>query len=163
MKSLYLIRHAKSDWSDHVDDFDRGLNSRGLRDAPFMADLLKSKINTLDVIYSSPAKRALTTAGFFASSFGFKNDEIITDHLLYLSSYYTILDFLREIDESYKKVALFIHNPAITELSDNLCEKRIGNVPTCGIVGLKLKVKKWKEINSKKCDLEFFEVPKNYF
>ena len=68
IKKLYIIRHAKSDWSDDtLKDFDRPLNKRGLKNAPFMGSLLKNKNINPDLILSSPALRAITTAEIIAN------------------------------------------------------------------------------------------------
>ena len=164
MKSLYLVRHAKSDWSDHgIEDYDRPLNERGLRDAPFMAKLLKEKISSVDLIISSPAKRAFSTASYFADSFEIGSKNIIKDEKLYLSGYQSALKIIQKIKNMNNNVIIFFHNPDITELASLLSGRYIDNVPTCGIVGLKLLVEKWSEINIKKCELELFEVPKKYF
>lgn len=164
MKYLILIRHAKSDWNVSVDsDLERPLNKRGLRDAPFMAKLLQSKIKDIDAIFSSPAERTMLTANFFAEAFGKSSEDIIQSENLYLSSYNILLYFIKEIDDSLQKVIIVTHNPGITELSNYLCDKYIDNIPTCGIVGLKLLENNWNSIGRKKCKLDFFEYPKKYF
>jgi phosphohistidine phosphatase len=163
MKNLFLIRHAKSDWSNSdLDDFDRPLNKRGLRDAPFMAKLLKSKIDKVDAIYSSPANRALSTANFFAESFGIDTENIIQDSNLYLSSYEILIKCIKDFEDSYQDVIMVTHNPGITDLSNYLSNVYIDNIPTTGIVALKFSEDSWKKIGKKKCKLVFFEYPKKY-
>lgn len=145
-----------------MDDFERSLNKRGLRDAPLMAELLKEKIKSADILISSPANRALSTALFFADVFGFKKKEIVQDENLYLPDYNSIVEIIRQVDISINKILLFTHNPAITDAANFLSGRYIDNIPTCGIVGLKLLTNSWKEIDKKKCELEFFEFPKKY-
>jgi phosphohistidine phosphatase len=164
MKSLYLIRHAKSDWNNqNLEDFDRPLNSRGLRDAPFMAKLLKEKIKSLDIIITSPALRAFSTASFFAKAFEIKEAEILKYDGLYMTGYHKALKILQKINNNNANAAVFFHNPDITELASLLSGGYIDNVPTCGIVGLKVLTDKWSNLDLKKCELKFFEAPKKYF
>ena len=84
MKTIYFIRHAKSSWADmSLRDIQRPLNARGLRDAPFMAKMLKGRGVQLDAIVSSPANRAFTTATYFAEAFGLKSADIIVKQDIY--------------------------------------------------------------------------------
>jgi len=163
MKNLFLVRHAKSDWSNsELDDFDRPLNKRGIKDAPFMAKLLKSKIKKIDAIYSSPANRALSTANYFAESFGISLDDIIQDSNLYLSSYEILIKCIKDFENTYNDVIMVSHNPGITDLSNYLSNVYIDNIPTSGIVALKFSEDSWEKIGKKKCKFVFFEYPKKY-
>jgi len=163
MKRLFLIRHAKSSWSDiSLDDIDRPLNKRGKRDAPFMAKLLKEKNIFPDLLISSPAKRANSTAMFFADAFDYPKERIVVKSPIYESSVRDFLDVLQEIEDENRVVFLFGHNPALTLFTTFLSGKDLINIPTCGIAGLKLKVEKWGQINENTCELELFEYPKKY-
>lgn len=163
MRQLILIRHAKSSWSDPtLDDFDRPLNKRGKRDAPFMAKLLFEKNIRPDLIISSPAKRTKLTALEFAEQFGIKNENILWDDNLYLASSSTLIKKLKQLDNHINTVFLVGHNPGLTELHNFLCKEEIDNIPTCGVVSLKTD-KNWSEISSEDFKLDFFEYPKKYF
>jgi phosphohistidine phosphatase len=163
MKRLFLIRHAKSSWSDiSLDDIDRPLNKRGKRDAPFMAKLLKEKNIFPELLISSPAKRANSTAVFFAEAFDYPKERIVVKSPIYESSVRDFLDVLQEIEDENRVVFLFGHNPALTLFTTFLSGKDLINIPTCGIAGLKLKVEKWGQINENTCELELFEYPKKY-
>uniref|UniRef100_A0A832DMS4 Histidine phosphatase family protein n=1 Tax=Ignavibacterium album TaxID=591197 RepID=A0A832DMS4_9BACT len=163
MRQLILIRHAKSSWSDPtLDDFDRPLNKRGKRDAPFMAKLLFGKYIRPDLIISSPAKRTKLTALEFAEQFGIKNENILWDDNLYLASYSTLIKKLKHLDNNINTVFLVGHNPGLTDLHNFLCKEEIDNIPTCGVVSLKTD-KNWSEISSDDFKLDFFEYPKKYF
>ena len=84
MKMLYIIRHAKSSWADPIaSDFERGLNDRGKRDAPKMGKRLKEKEIHPDIVISSPAKRALSTARRISEVLKFKKERVKTDSKLY--------------------------------------------------------------------------------
>jgi len=93
MKDLYLIRHAKSDWENiSQTDFDRPLNKRGLKNAPFMAEILSKKLKSIDEIISSPAKRAISTAVFFAEEFNVDKKKIAQDERIYEAPVSSLLE-----------------------------------------------------------------------
>ena len=163
MKHIYLVRHAKSDWSNSsLSDYDRPLNHRGLKDAPFMANLLKNRVESIDMIISSPANRAITTAKYFAKEFGEKTKKILSNEELYLPDYHTIVSVLKNLDDKIKHVMIVTHNPAITEAANYLTGRGIDNIPTCGIAGLIFESDHWSKIDKKKCELDFFDFPKKY-
>ncbi|HOI30395.1 MAG TPA: histidine phosphatase family protein [Melioribacteraceae bacterium] len=164
MKKLFLIRHAKSSWGESgLTDYERPLNKRGERDAPFMAQLLKKEKINPDAVYSSPALRAITTAEIFAGEIGFDLKKIIIDDSIYDSGIRELETIVQKISESYKKVFLFGHNPAITLYANHLGNKLVTNIPTCGIVGIEFYVESWKDVERGKGKTFFFEFPKKYF
>lgn len=164
MKKVVLIRHAKSDWgSPHTKDFDRTLNPRGLRDAPFMATMLKEKISSVDKVISSPAYRAMTTCKYFCIEFGYNEAEIQYDKGIYEDGQSTILNLLKNIDNSMNTVFVFGHNPDITSTATYLSGERIDNIPTCGIVAINFEINNWSEVINKNGTREFFLYPKLYF
>ncbi|SEK35695.1 SixA phosphatase family protein [Parapedobacter koreensis] len=133
-KHLFVIRHAKSDWSFDVSDFDRPLNSRGFRNAPQMAERLANYAILPQHLISSPAKRAITTAQIFAEHLGVFVNDIQTDGRIYDALPDTLLEVVNELDDAYNSVALFGHNPGITSLVNYLANENIYNLPTCGIM-----------------------------
>ena len=162
MKTLYLARHAKSYWKDQsIPDFDRPLNSRGKRDAPFMGEVLKDKKVKADLIISSPAKRTKKTAIEIASKIGYSEKKILYNEELYEASSNTIIKVLNKIDEKYNSVMIFAHNPGLTLLNNHISNNYIENIPTCGIVALQLD-KKWNELSKNTCKFLYFEYPKLY-
>lgn len=164
MKHLYLVRHAKSSWDNPShSDFERPLNKRGLRDAPFMAKLLNEKIKKTDLFVSSPALRAISTAHEFASVFDFKNSEILRDERIYEASLSDLYSVVKELSDNYKSTVLFGHNPTISMFADNLTKEFRWNMPTCGIVGIELWIESWSEISKDIGKVMFFEYPKKYF
>lgn len=137
MKRLYLIRHAKSSWSEPgLADFHRPLNNRGKSDGRAMAKRLAAAGVRPDLIVASPAVRAKKTAGYMAEGTGYDPDAIQFDNNLYLGSfsYYCrlIATLLAKIDVLF----LVGHNNTMTELAEHLCGRSLGNVPTCGVVAL---------------------------
>src|SRR5262245_32888955 len=112
MKHLILVRHAKSSWKDtELEDHERPLNKRGERDAPFMAKIFRDKNLEPDLIVSSTAVRALDTAKEFARKLDYKKGKILRVAELYLAEADDMLQYVRGIDDEYKTVMLFGHNP----------------------------------------------------
>jgi phosphohistidine phosphatase len=164
MKILYLVRHAKSSWENrNISDFERSLNDRGKRDAPFMAGILKEKKINIDLIISSPAVRAFKTAKIFARELEIEEKEIITNENIYEADRKDLLKILIVANDSINNLMLFGHNPGLTYLSNYLCDYEIDNIPTCGIVCMQLDFDSWKYLGSKSCNFIFFEYPKKYF
>ena len=162
MKTLYLVRHAKSDWSDQsLADFDRPLNKRGKKDAPFMGMVLKEKEVAPDIIISSPAKRAKKTALEIAETLNYPSKKIAFEEKLYDASSNDILRVVKNIDEKLLIAMIFGHNPGITLLNNFISNNYIDNIPTTGIVALSLDVK-WSEVDKFSCKQLFFEYPKLY-
>ncbi len=164
MKRLFLIRHAKSSWDDSgLTDYERPLNKRGERDAPFMAQILKKERIFPDAVYSSPAVRAITTAEIFAGEIGFDLKKIITEDSIYDSGIRELESIVQSIPASYKTVFIFGHNPAFTYYANHLGNKLVTNIPTCGIVGIEINVESWENVERGKGKTFFFEFPKKYF
>ena len=107
MKSLFLTRHAKSSWN-HVglSDIERPLNSRGEKAAPFMGQLIYEKSDIPDLLISSPANRAFSTAKAFAKIFGLIKNDIIINDTIYGAGPYQLLDIVKEQDNLHQSVML---------------------------------------------------------
>jgi len=155
-KTLYIARHAKSSWDDMtLSDFERPLNKRGKRDAPFMATLLKEKGIKPELILSSPAKRAKTTAKHYHAALG---GELRFDERIYEAS---AMSLLYLVQEAFKKVDTLMvvgHNPGLTALNDMLSDESIYNIPTAGVVGISFD----EEVAVHNGEQLFFEYPKKY-
>ena len=161
MKSLLLIRHAKSDWGDlTLKDFDRPLNDRGKRDAPVMAHRLLDKKIKIDAFISSPAKRAKKTAELFASQYKRDKKDIIFFDKLYLADTEAFFDVISQTDDDYSTIAVFSHNEGITTFANQLSDVRIDDMPTCSIFGVKMQLKKWKDFREAEKEFWFFDYPK---
>jgi len=163
MKKITLIRHAKSDWNNNFSDFDRPLNNRGLRDAPFMSTMLNEKMDKVDLIISSPANRAKTTCLEFAKEYNYDKTKIVYDIGIYEDGQKTILNLISNLNDEINSVVLFGHNPDITSTISYLSGQRFDNLPTCGIVSINFEVNNWKEIIKKNGKIDFFLFPKLYF
>lgn len=162
MKNLYLIRHAKSDWSDEsISDFERGLNKRGKKAIITMANALKEKKVMPDLILSSSAKRARLTAKGLAKEIGYTGKIKYTD-ALYMADPLDVVSMIKEIKDKYDDVCIVGHNPETTELAEMMLDDYIDNVPTLGIVALELPIKHWQIFKPEKVKLNFFIYPKMY-
>ena len=161
MKTLILVRHAKSSWDDlGLNDFDRPLNDRGKKDAPVMAERLSNKKVEIDAFISSPAKRAARTARIFAKEFKTKKDDIIYKTELYLASENIFYDVITKAADEFETIAVFSHNPGITDFANDLTEIKIDNIPTCGVFAVKIDSKHWSDIKEAKKEFWFFDYPK---
>lgn len=161
LKSLLLIRHAKSDWEDPVlSDFDRPLNERGKSNAPMMAERLLAKKIKIDAFISSPAKRARKTAEAFARVYDRNKDDILFVEELYLAAPDVFFDVIRRANDDHKCIAVFSHNPGITDFVNQLTNARIDNIPTCGIFAIKSDIKKWSSFGEEGNLFDFFDYPK---
>ena len=162
MKTLLLIRHAKSSWEEPgLGDFERPLNDRGKKDAPEMAQRLKNKKVEVDHFVTSPAKRAYKTAKIFAEAYNVKKDQIQQEKQLYLADPEEFKNIIASLDNAHKTVAIFSHNPGITEFANSLTTVRIDNMPTCSIFAVVADVEEWKDFDSANKRLLFFDYPKN--
>jgi len=160
-RTLYLVRHAKSSWDDpSLNDFDRPLNERGKRDAPRMAKRMKERELAPDLLYSSPAKRALKTCKEFAKVLGIRESTIRTNRDLYHASEEMLLEKIKNLGDKSTEVMVFGHNPGLTEFANLVTGGSIDNIPTSGVVGIRFKAGSWKEIAPGSGKVLFFDFPK---
>jgi phosphohistidine phosphatase len=163
MKTLYLCRHAKSSWADAgMDDFDRPLNERGQRNAPFMAKMFKERGEPVDLIVSSPANRAITTARSFATTLGLSGDRFWEERAIYLAERGTLAHLVNGLPGHADRVMLFGHNPGFTDVVNHLSDAGIANLPTCGIVRIDFAVNEWQHIIKGSGTLVWFDHPKRH-
>jgi phosphohistidine phosphatase len=162
MKTLLIIRHAKSSWDTAtLSDFDRPLNERGKKDAPSMAKrLIENKVRP-ELFVASPAKRAKKTAELFIKEFDKSENEIVLVRELYHASVQTFYKVISDLDDGYNCVALFSHNPGITEFVNSLTSVELDNMPTCGIFAVTALTNNWNQFSSCQKEFWFFDYPKS--
>lgn len=162
MKTLILIRHAKSSWDDAgLSDYERPLNDRGKKDAPAMAERLYERGIKIDAFITSPARRARKTAEQFAKRYKKEKDILLLKTELYMAGEETFYDVISKLDDDFDCVAVFSHNPGITEFANSLTDDaRIDNIPTCGIFAVSIEAKKWNKFKEAKKKFLFFDYPK---
>lgn len=162
MKTLYIIRHAKSNWDNpSLMDKERPLKKRGKKDALVMGEWLKQQKEKPQLFVSSPAKRAFSTAKRIASIINNSKLEIKQNEQLYFNGTGKILDVIRSTKDEVQVLAIFGHNPDVTLLANQFEGDPILNVPTCGILKIEFDVDKWKKIGVTNGKIRKFEVPKN--
>ena len=162
MKTLFLLRHAKSSWGNPtLDDQYRPLNKRGLHDAPLMGSRLKARNETFDHIITSPATRARRTAELFSEACEFPLEDIVEKNVLYFTSTRSIEDLIARQDEQIQSLMLVFHNPDITHFVNSIdTANRIVNVPTCGLIKLKSDIENWQDWSVSNARFEYFDYPK---
>ena len=160
MKTLMLVRHAKSTHSFSLpSDFDRPLNERGFREASEMGKKLFKKKIQIDQFVSSPAVRAKTTAELFVAEYDRKLKEIVFIPSLYHASPENFLALVRELNEEYDHIALFSHNPGITDFASSLTLTNISHMPTCSVFAVTSPIESWKDFSITQNSYLFFYRP----
>lgn len=147
MKTLYLVRHAKSSWEFDVTDHERPLNERGLNDAPRVASHVATHLPKPDKFISSDAIRAKTTALFFVKAYGVDDRTIVLNHQLYDFEGQQLLQVIRSTDDAVDTLMVFGHNYAMTNVVNSYGDKITDNVPTAGCTAIRFEVNSWKDIS----------------
>ncbi len=161
MKTLFVIRHAKSSWDEpSLRDFDRPLNNRGKRDGPAMATMLAKKYRQLDLIVTSTARRARNTAKFFRDQYSLTPIHFFAKDELYHAGPHQILAVVQGIDNKADFAAVFGHNPGMTDFVNCFGPNRLDNLPTCGIAIIETTVAHWSELTFENGRWTAFYYPK---
>ena len=161
MKSLYLVRHAKSDWSTPGQkDEDRGLMGKGIKKTMLIIEYLKQKSVLPDLIVTSPALRAESTAKLIAEGLGYPEEKIEKEKIIYRGDSDDILDFIFETSDSLNSLMVIGHNPTFTNLANRFLDEILEWMPTTGVVCINFDTDKWNDI--RKCTREtgFVVFPK---
>lgn len=172
MKYLTVVRHAKSSWDQPgAADHDRALNERGLRAAPAVAKFLSKTyfggkgtdrlLPSPDLIVSSTALRALTTAQLMQESLKVPKESLLLDSRLYLAEPDVILDVVRHINEDSAHAMIFGHNPGIGDFVDKMLSRTtIPGMPTCATVIMGLPHEFWGLTDWREAQLIAYVTPK---
>ena len=163
MKTLYLMRHAKSSWSfDELRDQERPLNDRGRDDAPRMGQALAKRHIVLDLLVSSPAVRALSTAVLVARELKYAHDKIVVEPGIYQADVATLLAIIRNLPNTASAVLLTGHNPTITNVANALSPSPLsGEMPTAAIICLRFDTEQWAEVKQANAEFYFYDYPRN--
>ena len=161
MRTITLLRHAKSSW-DNTDlvDFDRPLNGRGRKNAPEMAHRLRVAGIRPSLILSSPAKRAWSTAKIIAAEIGYPAEFLQRDRDLYHAGTERLLDVIATQDEGFNSILLVAHNPGLTDLANELVPGLTNNLQTCGYVAVSVDVDSWDLRGRRSAELIEYDYPK---
>ncbi|MEM8567594.1 MAG: histidine phosphatase family protein [Bacteroidota bacterium] len=161
MKTIYLVRHAKSSWNyPELTDHDRPLNKRGKKDAPEMGRRLREKEVLPDLMISSTALRAITTCKAIAELIGYPKSNIIGDRNVFHSGSGTLLQIVKSVNDMSQSLMLFGHNPGFTDFANRLANTDIWNIPTCGVFACEFSADHWSDIDFGKGSLLFYDYPK---
>jgi phosphohistidine phosphatase len=162
MKTLIVVRHAKSSWAEPgLSDFDRPLNDRGKRDAPEMARRLQAKGLEPDYFVSSPARRARKTARSFAEVFGKDKSDVQLVEALYMATEEAFEETVAALPDKASTVLLFSHNPGITTYANSLTNVKVDDMPTCALLGVSADCDSWASFAATEKRFLFFDYPKN--
>jgi phosphohistidine phosphatase len=160
MKTLILVRHAKSSWDDAtLADKDRPLNDRGKRDAPKMAKRLAKRDVKVHLILSSPAKRAIKTARVFSDELDYKRKDIVIDERLYPGTVNDLFELIHKLHKKMKRVALVGHDPALSKLAQALSSD-ITHMPTCAVAEFRFDAESWPDVGKATLATVAFDFPK---
>ena len=161
MKTLYIVRHAKSSWEyQGIKDIDRPLKKRGINDAYLISEVLQKKIDTPSVFVSSSANRALHTAMIFSYAFKYPLSNLKISKSLYSFSDGYLIKTIKALDDGFNSAIIFSHDHGINDFVNKFGDNSIDHVPTCGVIAIEFKTKHWKDIKNGKT--LFAEFPKYY-
>ncbi|MBB6498164.1 SixA phosphatase family protein [Pedobacter cryoconitis] len=161
-KQLVLVRHGKSDWSTNgMTDFERPLNHRGNKNAPEMAERISKRNLIPELLVSSPAKRALTTAKHFSDTWDMPKDKIQKEPAIYEANTTALLQVVNRFDNQHNRIALFGHNPGLTDFVNFLADAHIYTIPTAGVVYIDFPFDDWSMVSHHTGSLLLFDYPKN--
>lgn len=161
MKTLYIVRHAKSSWEyEGINDIDRPLKKRGIKDAYLISNVIQKKVSCPDVFISSCANRALHTAVIFSYAFNFPLAHLKISKSLYNFSDGYLIKTVKALDDGYDSAIIFSHDHGISTFVNKFGSIKLDDVSTCGVVGIKFNITHWKDIKNGETFLT--EFPKNY-
>lgn len=147
MKTLVLVRHAKSSWDHDVSDLKRPLDKRGVTDAHLLSKAFATYNFQPDAVFSSPAIRAFTTCGIFMETLKLAQDLVVIEDQLYDFGGDQVRRFLKSLDDALDNVMIFGHNHAFTTLVNSFGDVDLDNLPTTGLAMIEFKTPHWHQIN----------------
>lgn len=146
MKTLYMVRHAKSSWKYDVIDHQRPLKERGKNDCELVSEKMQADVPPPQKIVSSDAVRALSTAEHFKKAFKVSDADFSTNHDLYDFGGQNVMKVIKALDDTFDRIMIVGHNHAFTQIANMLGDQYFDNVPTCGFLMLEFDEAHWKDI-----------------
>jgi len=146
MKTITFLRHSKSSWEYDVSDINRPLNEFGINKVKKVSNLSRDIFGEVEILFSSPANRAIHTCIILARSIKIDLKKISICNELYTFNMLDVFDFIKQIDNKYSNIVLVGHNPAYTEILNYFTENKILNLPTARWFCLKFDTDSWSEI-----------------
>lgn len=162
MKTLYLIRHAKSNWSiPDRRDFERPISKSGAKDVNTIGSYLMIQKILPDIILSSCTLRAQETTDLLADKIGFQGKKIFLEEL-YMRAVEDIQEIIMAQDDMHNSIFIIAHNPHISELINLVTDEHFAKMPSMGVIALNFEIDEWNEIETKKGKIDFFIFPKQF-
>ncbi len=162
MKELLIVRHAKSSWEfSGLNDIDRPLNDRGIRDAIAMGIHLKKRDMVPDLLVTSTAHRAMATASILINQLNIKPEHVKVTDGIYESNANSISNVIKDIPDNFNRVFLAGHNPGLTDLVNLYNSDYLDNLPTCGVAYFQFNTSSWKLIHIDNAKLMNLWFPKS--
>jgi phosphohistidine phosphatase len=163
MKTIFFVRHAKAiEPLMGIDDFDRPLMDRGIKNAHQMGQLLHRQQIKPQLIVSSPAARAISTAIIMSKELNYPYSKIVLEEKLYESSVNEYLQVIKKTNDTVQTLFLFAHNPTVTDACNTFIDNFIDDIPTTGVVGISFNVSEWQKIKEVKGTLILVDFPKKH-
>lgn len=161
MKTIYIVRHAKSSW-DHPDlnDHDRPLLEKGKKRTKKIIDYLLDKQLKVDYIISSSAVRALETAKYIARALNYPLEDIKIENQLYHANADQLKGQFYDISDKYKSIMIVGHNPTFTNFANYFLEEKIDWLPTSAVISVNFDTDHWDKIFESESSLNFIIAPK---
>ena len=160
MKTLFLLRHAKSSWKDAtLPDFERPLNERGRRAAPVVGKFMRRQKPQPQLILCSPAERARQTIALVSEAAEFKA-ELRYDERIYEASVARLIAVVSEIDEKAETALVVGHNPGMEELLESLTGE-VRHMPTAALAHITLDIDRWTDVREQSGELVRLVRPKD--
>lgn len=150
MKKLILIRHGKSSWEMPIEDHERPLTNKGIKNSNFIFDKIQENLPERFLIWSSTAKRAHDTAKIFNEVLNIPQELTVLKSDLYTFDSLNLSKSIQKCDDSVPSLIIFGHNSAITDFVNKFGDKYIENVPTSGVVILEFEEESWNVIKNGK-------------
>jgi phosphohistidine phosphatase len=161
MKTLYVVRHAKSSWEqEELKDFDRPLTDRGIKNAPEMAVRILTNGAAPQLLLSSPAKRAISTARLMAIAFKLPEEKIKQDSSIYEAERNDLSRLISRQDPDIDTILLVGHNPGVSDYINWLCGTEEAQIPTCAVARIRVNSNRWNGWEKGMGKLEDLDFPK---
>lgn len=171
MKSLLVLRHAKSGWDATVErDFDRPINARGEKGAEIIGNWVRQQNWPLQQITASPAVRVTQTLDIFTPAAGLQDVALAFDRRIYLASAATLMDVLRETDNEINDLMIAGHNPGLEDLilmlvpagGDDVHRAKVDEkLPTAALARLELDIERWEDLAENQARFADFIRPRD--
>jgi phosphohistidine phosphatase len=164
VKTLYLLRHAKSNRDESpLPDFDRPLNKRGKKDALIMADAIAEHCSGLQHVYSSPAKRCRSTVKRIRTALDTPPGELTLDDALYTFESADLFSWLKERDNNLDRILVTGHNPALHDLIALLSGRALRQFPSASFAEIFLRIEYWDQLRPGCGELQHCLSPRDFY